>query len=361
MSITISNKAIILTDYKNLLHLINGILPEINIDLYSGDSSLSSLDSLKNRLIEKGDLTFLKKDILSFLDENGYPIILMIDMKINIDLDADNKSNKVLKTLLLAYLIIIQGEEYKNVFCNIVILMNKKDYNDFKVTHKHPQDILSILKTSDERLNNIIHEYTTNNEKFKKNFNILLTDAEQEPSLIKSELVLFINMIKAKEKLKHKLMQEKPATVSPDKPKIDAAQSADVVLRSGNIFFKNGDAPEDYDHSLNLIDKEVYILGYFTSFTRLDVIDRLLRLLKTGFGNEINFRKGDSLTLNIPGESVIDSTTPITLAQLISKELRDYKNLKIRTTALQYQQMQQYKGFNMIQKNVIIEDDSDKN
>jgi|GEM_PF-700696 len=354
MSITISNKAMILTGDENLIQLIKNILPEINVDQYSENNSLSSLASIKKRLLEEGNLSFLKKDVLTLIQQNGYPLITVIDIKINPGAEAVHENLKILKTLLLSYIIIMQSEQYKNISCNVSILMGKNEYNQFKITNKHPQNFLSILKTNDERLNNIIHEYTTNSEKFKRNFNILITDGEQEPSLIKSELILFINMIKSKEKLRGKLVPDKPAPNAG--PKIDAAHPADIVLRSGKICFKNGDTPYEYDDKLNLNEREIYILGNFTSYTRLDVIDRLLHLIRTGFGDEMNLKKGDLFIINIPNQSIIDSTTPITLAQLLSKELQDYKNIRIKTSPGHYKTMQQSQGFSMIQRNVIITD-----
>ncbi len=355
MSVTIANKALVLTEYKQLSLLATEVLSGINILPHTENSSLSSLKELKNRLKKDGNLSFLKKDILSFIQEYGYPFITIIDMKITSELDSDQEKLKVLKTFLLSYIIIMQSEQYKDSSCNLLILTDRKDYKSFKSTYQQPQNILSILKTNDERLNGIIQEYTVNGEKFKTNFNILITDAEQEPSLTKSELILFINMIKAKEKLKDKIISDKPSPIAG--PKISAAEAADIVLRSGNLFFKNGDAPETYDESLNLSDREIYILGNFTSYTRLDVMKRLLNLLRAGFGNEFNLKKIDSLILNIPEDSIIDSTTPITLAQLLSKELQEYKNVKIKTTPLHYEMMQASQGFSMIQRNVILDDE----
>jgi len=354
MSITISKNALILSAYKNLQPLITGVLTEIGILHYTENNSLASLEELKKKLNEDNNLSFLKKDIHSFIQQNGYPFLIILDMKINTGLDSDHERVKVLKTFLLSYIIIMQSEQYKEISCNLLILADKNEYNNFKVNLKHPQNLLSILKTNDERLNNIIHEYRVNGEKFKTSFNILLTDAEQEPSLIKSELILFINLIKSKEKLKNRQVQEKPAAAAG--PKIEAADAADVVLRSGTLFYKNGDAPCAYDDVLNLSDREIYILGNFTSFTRLDVLRRIISLIRTGFGNEFNIKKMDSLILNIPEESVIDSTTPITIAQLLSKELIEYKNIKIKTTPSHYEMMLQSKGFSMIQRSVIIND-----
>lgn len=352
MNSTISDNAMILTDYENLFPLIKEILAGININHYSENLSLSSLTELKKRFNDEGSLSFLKKDILAFIQKNGYPFITITDMSVNSGLNDLRDGNRILKTLLLSFIIIMQSEQFKNISCNTIILMNNREYTVYKNRFKQSQDILSILKTSDERLNSIINEYSTNKDKFKKNFNILITDAEQEQSLIKSELVLFTNMIRAKENLRNKLMKEKPDRSN--EPKIGAAQSADAVLHSGSNFFKNGEPPVIYDNTLSLNEGEIYITGNFTSYTRLDVIENILSIIKTRFNNDPVIKKGENLTLNIPGKSVIDSTTPITLAQLISKELQDYRNITIKTTKAHYQLMQQSKGFSMIQKNVVI-------
>ena len=277
-----------------------------------------------------------------------------MDMTIDTGLNTDIESIKTLKTLLISYIIIMQSELFSDISCNLLILADNKEYIKFNEFTKHPQKILRTLKTNDERLNNIIYDLTINDEKYKKNFNILVTDAGQEPSIIRSEIILFLNMIKAKDRLRTRIVKQKPVLTAV--PKINAAPAADVILRLGSIFYKNGEEGAPYNSNIDIKEREIYIIGNFTSYTRLEVIERLLCLIKTGFGNEFNLKKEDSLILNIPGETIIDTTTPITLAQLLSKELHDFKNIQIKTTTENYNILQQSKGFGMIQKNIIIYD-----
>ena len=61
MSITISDKAIILTKHNNLFPLIMNILSKNNICYYSDNSNFSSINSLKKKLNEEKNLSFLKK------------------------------------------------------------------------------------------------------------------------------------------------------------------------------------------------------------------------------------------------------------------------------------------------------------
>lgn len=354
MSVVISDKAIVLTKYTSLIPVINDVFIKNNVTLAHEEKIFSSLEVFLDKINKEKNLTFLKKDILSFIKKNGYPVIIITDMTINTGLDSDHEYLKTLKTLLISFIIIIQSELFKNISCNILILADKKEYKSFIEHIKHPQKIIKTLKTNDERLNEIIQELAIDDEKYNKNFNILVTDAEQNESLIRSEMVLFLNMIKAKEKLKHKIPDKKYSEQA--KPRISAAQAADVVFRSGELLFKNGDDPVSMDSDTALRDREIYILGNFTSFTRIEVIERIINMVKKDFCNEFGMENDDLIILNIPEGTIIDTTTPITLAQIMSKELHDYKNIRIKTTPSNYDIMRQSKGFNMIQKNVMLSD-----
>jgi hypothetical protein len=350
MSVAISDKAIVLTKYDNLVPLITDILLKNNISSSFPAENFTSLDSFIKKVNQDKNFAFMKKDILSFISEYGYPFIIITDMRINTGLDSDPENIRALKTLLISYIIIMQSNLYSNISCNLLILADKREYKYYNEYIIHPQKFISTLKTNDNRLNTIIQDLAINDVKFNRNFNVLITEAEQDPSLIRSEIVLFLNMIKTKEKLKNKLVQEK---AQPAGPKINAVTAADVVLRSGALLFRNGKEPVDSETS-DLNEREIYILGNFTSYTRIEVIERLLSLIKKGFGDEFSLKSEDLFVINIPGNTVIDTTLPITIAQLMSRELHDYKNLKIRTTSSNYSIMQQSKGFSMIQKNIIL-------
>ena len=352
MDMQIVNKSLILTEYANLIPLFLDTFKGIKLERHEGDSPLSSLDALKNKIKEDGSLSFIRKEILSFIKNYGPPFII-IDMLINSSVDKNDERTKIFKTFLLSYIILMESNEFNDISCNMLILIDKKNYEHLNPIYVKPQNILGMLKTNDERINKIISNYMSDQKKFSNHFNMLLINAEKEPSFIKSEITLFINMIKSKENSKNKQAEE--AVVPPPiGPKTSAAQSADVIIHLGNLIYKNNEAPIEYDENLNLSEKEIYILGNFTSYTRLDVIKRLLALMNRGFENDFDFKKENSIIINIPKDSEIDSTIPTTIAQLMSKELHSYKEIKIKIPLATYKAMQNTTGFNMIQRNIII-------
>jgi len=346
----ISNKTLILTEHTNLIPVFLDAFKTIKISRYEGDSPLSSLNALKNKIKEDGNISFIKKEILYFIQNGGAPFII-IDMFINSGSDKNDEMTRIFKTFLLSYIIIMESEQFKNVSCNMLILVDKKNYERLNSTCTKSQDILGMLKTNDDRINKIINNYMTDQIKFLDHFNLLLINAEKDPMIIKSELALFISkVIKSKENPADKQSEK---TTAPIVPKTTAAQAADVIIRLGNLLYKNNEAPVEYDSNLNLAEKEIYILGSFTGYTRLDVIKRLLDLTQRKFEHNFDFKKEISITINIPKDSEIDSTIPTTIAQLMSKEFHAYK-MKIKIPLSTYNAMQKVTGFSMIQKNIVI-------
>ncbi|MCL1864970.1 MAG: hypothetical protein FWF73_04085 [Spirochaetes bacterium] len=345
-----TNKSLILTEYANLLPLFLDTLKTVKIEKYEGDSPLSTLEALKNKINEDGNLSFIRKEILSFIKNYGSPFII-IDMLINLNPEKNEERTKILKTFLLSYILIMESKEFEDISCNMLILIDKKNYERLNPTYAKPQNILGILKTNDERINKIINNYMTDQKKFLNNFNMLFLNAEKDPSLIKSELILFSNMVKSKDLSLNKQSEKKDQSIG---PKTSVAQAADVIIRLGNMLYKNSEAPIEYDENLNLSEKEIYISGNFTSYTRLDVIKRLLELMRREFENDFDFKKENSIIINIPKDSEIDSTIPTTIAQLLSKELHSYKDIRIKIPMTTYKEIQKAAGFTMIQKNIII-------
>jgi hypothetical protein len=233
----------------------------------------------------------------------------------------------------------------------MIILIDKKNYEHLNPNYSKPQNLLGLIKTNDERIHKIISNYMTDQKKFLKNFNILLMNAEKDLSIIKSEFTLFCNITKSKENPTDKQSEKAAPSIGPN---TSAAEAADVIIHLGNLLYKNSEDPIEYDENLNLSEKEIYIQGSFTSYTRLDVIKRLLEMMNREFENDFNFKKENLIIINIPKSSEIDSTIPTTIAQLMSKELHSYKEIKIKLPLATFNAMQKVTGFNMIQKKIII-------
>lgn len=345
-----SDNVILITENKDLLPLFKTFAEENRLTIPEPVNNLTPVQYIQEKSRHNGNLSWIRKDILDYIKNRGYPLIMITDFRINSGLPDDNEGLRVLRTIILSYLLITHSESFRDVICNLFILTEPSDYLRLDNEVKDPKLILGNIKTGDSKVNQLIERLRTDAGLFNRNFNIFISNTGNGELKIKSELNTFFNMIKAREKLRSKLKKpEKPLS-----PENSSAVPADVIFRMDNGYYLNGQFFERCDYCRAVNSEEIYIIGNFTSFTRVEVIERLLKLIKSGPTRDYSFRKNPDIIIHIPDESIIDVTIPVTLAQLISKELNDFRNLKIKTTLTHSKTMQQSKGYSMIQRNIIL-------
>lgn len=348
-----SSSIIVINENNTLLSLFKNFAGENGISVLEPGDNISSTAYIRENTGRIGNLSWIKREILEYIKSNGNPAIIICDLRINSGMEHDRDGLRVLRTLLLSYILITHSENHRDITCNLFILAGPDDYSSFRNNIKEPGFLLEHIRTNDSRVNEIIERLRSETAAFQKKFNIHLCNTGSGSVQIKSELNTFLNMIRAKEKLGSKLKKpEKPAS-----PENASAATADIVYRFDTGYYVNGEISEQYTYHGELNTGEIYIIGNFTSFTRVDVIERLLLLVKSGPTQENRLSKKPVLVLNIPGKSVIDVTIPVTLAQLLSKEFSGFRNVRIKTTMGQARIMQQSKGFSMIQRNLVLYND----
>ncbi|HOP63591.1 MAG TPA: hypothetical protein PK358_03770 [Spirochaetota bacterium] len=350
-----SNSILIISEKDNLLPALQEFAAENGIDIKGTETEISLINFLKEKIRETGSLSWIKKDLLDFINSKGHPLMLITDLRFHSGTEHDPDGLKILRTVILSYILITRSESFRDIACNLFILAGHDDYLKFSDEVKEPRLLLNQIKTNDSRINELIRHLKTEQDSFNRNFSIKICDSDSDIRQIKHNLNTFLNMIKTKEKLRIKLKKNEPAETA--SPEISSAEPADIVFRTGNSYYVNGEENNSYDYQKELRPEEIYVIGNFTSFTRVDVIERLLKLIKSGPSRDYSFRKRPDIIINIPESSVIDITIPVTLAQLLSKELADFRNLKIKTTMKKSKLMQQSRGYNMIQKNIVIYED----
>ncbi len=347
-----SGGMVVITEKKNHLKAFKEFAAESGITVPEPGDNISSTSYLREKTFQTGSLSWIRKELLDYIKTRGFPLLMISDLRLNSGMDNDSDHLKVLRTILLSYILISQIESFSDITCNLFLLADSSDYSAFSSEVQEPQLLLSNIKTNDERINELIRQLKTDTQRFNRSFNIYICNCDSNILRIKSELSTFLHMIKAKDKLRVKL--KKPETPAQMTPENSSAEPADIVFRLGDLYYVNGEQHNRYQSGRELNEGEIYLIGNFTSFTRVEVIERLIRLIKNGPAQGYSFRKNPDIVIHIPDDSVIDITAPITFAQLMSKELADFRNLKIKTSVGKSKIMQQSKGYNMIQKNLVV-------
>jgi hypothetical protein len=347
-----SDTVFIITEKRDLIPVFKYFAEENRIKVPEPENNLTSVEYIREKTTQNGGLSWIKKDIIDYIKSKGYPLLIIIDMKINSGTD-DNDSLRVLKTILLSFALITHSESFRDVICSLFILSEPSDYLKFNSEVKDPKLLFGNIKTGDNKVNQLIDRLKTDAGLFNRNFNIFISSTGNGGQQITSELKTFYSMIKAREKLRSKL--NKPAAALT--PENSSAAPADIIFRMDNGYYLNGEFFEKCDYCRAVTSEEIYIIGNFTSFTRVEVIERLLKLIKSGPTRDYSFRKNPDIIIHIPEESTIDVTIPVTLAQLMSKEFSDFRNMKIKTTMKHTKTMEQSKGYSMIQRSIILSND----
>lgn len=348
-----SESIILITEKNELLPVLESFAAENRITIPAPENIFSSTGYIQEKTEKNGSLSWIKKDILDYIKSEGYPLIIVADMRINSGAPDDHDGLKVLRTIILSYILITHSESFRDVICNLFILSEPSDYLKFSSEVNDPKLLLGHIKTGDSKVNLLINRLKSDAGLFNRNFNMSICNTGNGEQSIISELSTFLNIIKSRENLRRKLTRTEKA-LSPDN---SSAVPADVVFRIDNGYYLNGEFYEKCDYCRAVNSEEIYIIGNFTSFTRVEVIERLLKLVKSGPTRDYSFRKNPDIIIHIPEESTIDVTIPVTLAQLLSKELSDFRSLKIKSTLKNTKIMEQSKGYSMIQRNIILSND----
>jgi len=344
-----SDRVIVISKKENSIAAIKTFIEANSLEEEIFQPNISTIDYITDLIKQHNSLAWIKKFILQYLQEKGYPLMTILDLRIKTDLADDHEGLKFLRSFMLSFILIIQIDSLKEAFCNLFIITDESDYKLLKDTIKEPRFFFRNLKTNDEKINSIIDKIKNDQSVYNKNFNIFISNGDANHAILRSELLTFLNMVKAKEKLRNKVSAPVNKTISPDNSVADAA---DIIYKFNDSFYINGEITTNYPYDLK--NEEIYINGNFTSFTRLEVITRLLALVRKGPKPGYNINKKKDLIINITQGSKVDITTPVTLAQLISNELREFKSVKIYVPVALMPVIEESKAYSMIQKNIVV-------
>jgi len=342
-----SDKVIVISKKETVGAAIKSFIEANNLEEETFRKDISTTQYMEEIIKQNNSLAWLKKFVLQYIQSKGYPLMTIIDLRLKTGLEGDVDGLKFLKTFLLSFILIIQIDSLKDAFCNLFILADDSDYKALKESAKEPRFFFGNLRTNDEKMNSIIEKIKSDQSVYNKNFNIFISNSDSNPAIIRSELLTFLNMVKAKEKLRNKISS--PA--KEPSPENSAADAADVIYRFNDHIYINGNVTKEYP--VELKKDEIYINGNFTSFTRLEVTKRLINLVTKGPQTGYALNKKNDLIINITENSKVDITTPVALAQLISNELREFKSVRIYVPANLISVMEKSKAYNMIQKNIV--------
>ncbi len=350
MSIIFSREVLLLTDKENLMPNIVSLLTKNGLTHHSEKRSLSTYNDLIKSVQNNSNLNFIKSDLLDIIKKTGSPFVIIMNLRNETGLDNDRDRLKILKTMLLSYMLIIEAKVNSNMSCNLFILSRENEYTKLKPIMDQPEKILDIVKTKNDKINAIITGFQNDKKRFNNFFNLFISNYDATPLHIESELNTFMSMIKIKERLKGRVQTD--ITAADTGFTKEKAVSADLFFKKNGALFRNGTETDEIMD--DVAEGEIYIVGHFTSYTRLEVLEKLENFIRHGIKDIHSFKPENPLVINLKQRCIPDAAATVTLAQMLIKDLSAFKKTKIRTTLQNNNILKKSQGYSLLSKYIVI-------
>lgn len=145
--------------------------------------------------------TFLRTELLKFIKDTGFPYFIAIDFRIDSGLpeEIDPDHMKILRTLLISYIILARGRGFEKIQGNFILFGNESDEKLLSEINTDPKKILSFLATQDRAVNSFIDELKQNGAKFNKLFFLKTIDSTLPPNQMEPLITTYIRGIVTRE------------------------------------------------------------------------------------------------------------------------------------------------------------------
>ncbi len=191
-------KALLISNSANASLVINNTLKKQGIDIETSYINLHSIQSIRENLKANGNTSFIRTDLSKFFREFGYPHMIILDYMIDFSLsDLDDPDHrKVLRTLLISYIILSRAEEINNLKGNFLIVGNESQMDEIQLLEDKPFKVLDILMTNNVIVNSFIEEMRKNPTIYKDLFSIKGINSDLTTEKIGSQAEKFISEVK---------------------------------------------------------------------------------------------------------------------------------------------------------------------
>jgi hypothetical protein len=348
MPIQVSNKAVFISNRKDLSDPVEMALKRHGFEIARGYLNLFSVSIIKKQVERTKDLNLIGAELGRFIKEQGVPCAMILDGRVDCGLGhaSDPDGSSLFKALLLSCMIIARGKGHDNFKGNFLFLAADPDIERLKDLTINPRLILASMETSDKTINAVIEDYNENIYRFGNSFYIESVPADRPQGDILASVDRFLAEIKNRENLVRLKTEGAPVDTTSTEPALIACSTPDgAIILDGEISAQN---PGVYG---TMNPGELYVIGSWTSKTQLVVSKKIARMVIRGI-EEITFEKTSRITINLTEQSKIDASTAASMAGLISKDLKDYHSIVIQTNKENGFILKNSPGFGLIQKQV---------
>ncbi|MFW6181569.1 MAG: hypothetical protein ACOC8N_07460, partial [Spirochaetota bacterium] len=312
------DKSIVLLQDRRTAQYLKLFLGKRNKEVDTSSPLLSDIEAVRNELYVTRNTSNIRVAFGQFIKNHGFPFLVALDYTVDFGLkeQEDPDRRKVLRTILISYIILANAKGFDRSLANIVLLCGKKDAHLVEVYRNNPSILLKQLRTNDERVNALIRSHIQKGDELRRFLNLFPlvrpTDGDYHGML--ENLGRYVDLIE--KELKQARGGEggaepegrKPARPTPEM-NTQELPPADVICRATlDKIVVNGEVrPITEEERERYHEKVIVLEGAITVRTVTMVNERILDLFKV-IARFNPFRKNERIFIRVPDESVIDGS-----------------------------------------------------
>jgi hypothetical protein len=347
-----SKKVLLLTTDKRFEAQVRQDISSFDLEVEQGSYTIASLQTIKRVLRTVKSTSFIRSELFSYIKENGFPYMVIMDFRIDLDMgsDFDPGNLKVLKSLLISYIVFSMGRGFEKLHLNLLLVFEHKDREVCLKLDSSPQQLLSLLQTQNEQVNQLINKLKVDPLLYNKIF-LMHTLLKDEVSGKLAQKIGGIKMtFDSKQKMVDKVLKSKLSSVSKEK-----VEPADVIFKSGGVYYYNGEAIESVVEKYESIEEgKLYVDGHWTSHTLMDVRNRIRKTVSKAI-KEHRFQPNQELHLCLLEKCIIDASIASTLASLLIQDFAKMQKVKVLVSSHNEPILKESEGYNMVKEYLIYE------
>lgn len=180
MAIGYSNKVIFISERTRIATPIKIALNKLGFEFATDYPALSSIPLIRKGIARTGRTAFIRTELLRFIKEKGFPRGIIMDSRIELGLDPalDAGGIKLLKTMIITYIILSKGADCRSLRGNFILLTKGDSFEKEFGLGADPHGVVKLLSTQNPEINFFIEELKGNRARFDEMFSIKLLDAE---------------------------------------------------------------------------------------------------------------------------------------------------------------------------------------
>jgi hypothetical protein len=348
-------KSIVLLKDRRTAQYLKLFLGKRNREVDTSQPLLSDIEAVRNELYTTRNTSNLRVAFGQLIKTHGFPFLMAIDYTVDFGLKEteDPDKRKVLRTILISYIILASAKGFDNALANVVLLCSKKEFHLVEVYRKNPVILLKQLRTNDERVNALIRSHIQKGEELRRFLNLhpLVKPVDGDYHGMLENLNRFVDQVEKQVKQAHggagkphREAREPGAPVL--EMNTEELHPADVICRATlDKIVVNGEVRSITEEERERYHEKVVVLkGAITVKTVTMVNERILDLFRV-MARFNPFRKTERIFIRVPDESVIDGSFASSVGSFLAGSLSEYSGISLDMGPENSKKLQSSGGF----------------